>query len=40
MVNAIDSTSVLQDALSTVAGEQTFLNVIKANRAAVRNILG
>ena len=38
-VGVSPSPSVVQEALSTVQGEQVFLNVIKANRASIRNIL-
>ena len=39
MINTIDSASVIKEGLSTVAGEQTFLNIIKANKGTIRNIL-
>jgi len=40
MVNMIDSGSVVKEGLSTVAGEQVFLNIIRANKGSIRNILG
>lgn len=39
IVNAIDSTSVLEQGLSTVPGQQIFMNFLRANRGKIQGIL-
>lgn len=39
MVNMIDSASVVSEGLNTVEGEETVMNIIKANKTAIRSML-
>lgn len=40
IINAIDSASVVTEGLSTQPGEKAVLNVVRANRAAIKQMLG
>jgi len=39
-MNMIDSASVISEGLSTQEGERAIINVIRANRTAIKHIVG
>ena len=39
IVNTFDSADVVSQGLSTAAGEQAVINVVKSNRSAIKNLL-
>jgi len=40
IVNSFDSSSVVSEGLSSAAGEQAFINLVRRNKSAVKSILG